>query len=110
MGAYQNNQQEPRDKKGKRGSVDNKKRLAAFSQGSATGKADWGGCSPEKLQAAVAGITLKGGAITFGLSRDQGAHSLTLLLDGEKVTLWFNGGADLDVELDGVMGTLEAMD
>ncbi len=50
-----------------------------------------------------------GGAVTFGLSRDQGAHSLTLLLDGGRETLWFNGNADLEEALDEVLGVLDAM-
>lgn len=109
MGAYQNNPGVDNKKKGKRGSVNNGSRLAAFAKGSSGGSADWGSCSSERLQDVVVRITSKGGAITFGLSRDQGAHSLTLLLDGEKQTLWFNGGADLDEELEAVSATLEGM-
>jgi len=96
-------------KRGPRGSTNNEKRLAAFSRGGKNTGADWGACDPAKLQGVIEGITALGGAVTFGLSRDQGAHSLTLLLDSEKQTLWFNGSADLDVELDNVMGLLEAM-
>jgi hypothetical protein len=50
-----------------------------------------------------------GGAVTLGLSRDGGAYSLTLLLESERTTLWFNGGADLDAELEKVRATLDAM-
>ena len=89
-----------------RGSVRNTDRLAAFSSGKGEGGADWGTCDPTRLQAVVIGITALGGAVTFGLSRDMGAHSCTLLLDGNRTTLWFNGGADLDEELDGVAATL----
>lgn len=93
-----------------RGSVRNDKRLAAFATKSITGQADWGGCDPGWIQACVVGITRLGGAITFGTSRDGGAYSLTLLLDGERETLWFNGNAELDVELEQVYHTLEAME
>lgn len=89
-----------------RGSVRNTDRLAAFSSGKGAGLADWATCDPARLQAVVVGITNLGGAVTFGLSRDMGAHSCTLLLDGNRTTLWFNGGADLDEELDGVAQTL----
>lgn len=93
--------------KRKRGSVNNADRLQAFASGGKTGEATWGDCSEERMQAVVHGITALGGAVTFGLSRDKGAHSLTLMLDGQRVPLWFNGGADLDEELDGVLQTLK---
>ncbi len=98
-------------KKGKvsRGSVDNARRLEAFSERAGHGDADWGNCNPQRLQSVVVAITGLGGAVTFGLSRDQGAHSLTLMLDGERQTLWYNGDADLDEKLLDVMGILEGM-
>lgn len=93
----------------KRGSVDNKKRLAAFgTRGPAEG-ADWGTCDGELLAAVVVEITSQGGAVIFGLSRDLGAHSVTLMLDDERETLWFNGSADLDEELRMIKAKLEAM-
>ncbi len=92
-----------------RGSVRNGDRLSAFAGGNEQGSADWGGCDPGRLQAVVVAITSLGGAITIGLSRDGGAHSLTLLLDGSRKTLWFNGKADLDEELGLVHDTLMAM-
>lgn len=92
-----------------RGSTRNVDRLSAFASGGGTGSADWGGCDSARLQTVVVGITSMGGAITLGLSRDLGAHSLTLLLDGNRKTLWFNGDADLDEELDGVAEVLQIM-
>lgn len=97
-------------KKKTRGSTRNVDRLAAFAGGGGKGKADWGTCNPARLQAVLVGITELGGAVTFGLSRDLGAHSLTLLLDGHRTTLWFNGNADLDEELDGVVDTLASLE
>ena len=93
----------------KRGSTNNKGRLEAFGKGREGSDADWGGCAPEKLQGVVTGITELGGAVTIGLSRDKGAYSLTLLLDGDRETLWFYRDADLDDELDDVIGKLESM-
>jgi len=93
-----------------RGSTRNTDRLGAFSSGSGKSLADWGGCDPARLQAVLVGITGLGGAVTFGLSRDLGAHSLTLLLDGNRTTLWFNGKADLDEELDAVIAKLAAIE
>ncbi len=96
-------------KKKSRGSVKNSARLDAFRDRGGNGHADWGGCDAERLQAVVVGITALGGAVTFGMARDQGAHSLTMMLDGERQTLWFNGGADLDAELVEVLDVVEAM-
>jgi hypothetical protein len=95
--------------KQKRGSTNNKKRLDAFSSSKPGRGADWGGCESELIQQVVTEITALGGACTFGLSRDMGAHSLTLLLDGDRETLWFNGNADLNQELTNVVGMLKAM-
>jgi len=92
-----------------RGSVKNAARLDAFAGRSAKGQADWGACNPERLQAVIVGITGLGGAVTFNLSRDQGAHGLTLLLDDQRQTLWFNGDADLDEELLSVAATLDSL-
>lgn len=92
--------------KKKRGTVNNARRLAAFGERRGGSDADWGSCNPHLLQAVVVKITGMGGAITLGLSRDKGAHSLTLLLDGDKETLWFNRDAALDAELEMVLETL----
>lgn len=99
-----------RAKKETRGSTRNVDRLSAFAGGGGKGMADWGGCDPARLQAVVVAITALGGAVTLGLSRDLGAHSLTLLLDGNRTTLWFNGNADLDMELEGVKATLDTLE
>lgn len=110
MGARQSNERYGKAKKGSRGSTNNASRLAAFSRGNAASGGDWGGCDAQRLQAIVVGITRLGGAVTFGLSRDKGAHSLTLLLDDSRQTLWFNGDADLDAELLSVSETLGAIE
>jgi len=93
----------------KRGSVNNGRRLQAFSERRSSGNADWGDCDPKWLQDILVGITGLGGAVTFGLSRDGGAFSLTLLLDGDRETVWFNGDAELDTELEQVLATIDSM-
>jgi len=105
----QNNEANGNKKKSGRGSTNNKRRLDAFGKKDGRGNADWGGCDPAKIQGVIQGVTILGGAVTFGLSRDEGAHMLTLLLDKSKQTLWFNADADLDEELDDVVGTLASM-
>ncbi len=96
-------------KGGNRGSVNNANRLDIFSDRSTDGGADWGSCTSEMMLAVVIGITELGGAATFSLSRNQGAYGLTLLLDKERQTLWFNGDAELDEELEKVIATLDTM-
>ncbi len=94
-------------KKSGRGSVKNSRRLEAFKNRGGRGGAEWATCDPRTLLAVVDKITGMGGAITFSLSRDKGAHGLTLLLDNEKQTLWFNGDADLTEALQEVIEVLE---
>ncbi len=107
MGAYQNNGKLDNKKRGKRGSTNNASRLEAFARPKSEGTADWGDCDPSLIQAAIVGVTALGGAMTFGLSRDKGAHTLTLLLDDSRETLWFNGDADLDESVRAVVETLK---
>ncbi len=109
MGHEKQKQLEAKDKNGKRGSVNNAGRLDAFAKRGGAASGDWGGCDAAKIQGVIMGITELGGAVTFGLSRDGGAHSVTLMLDGQRQTMWYNGDAELDAELDGVKATLEAM-
>ncbi len=110
MGAMQNASRTPGKGSKSRGSVKNTSRLDAFTQRGGSGSADWGNCIPERVQAVVVAITSLGGAITFGLSRDMGAHSLTLMLDDTRETLWYNGDADLDEALALVVEMLGAVD
>lgn len=110
MGAYQNNGKQGSSKSRSRGSVRNDDRLAAFANGSGNGSAEWDTADSTLVAATICAITAMGGAITFGLSRDQGAHSLTLMLDGHRKTMWYNGDAVLNDELQTVIDTLSAMD
>jgi hypothetical protein len=96
-------------KRKRRGTVQNTARLDAFKEQRGATQASWASCSSKALQQVICAITELGGAVTIGLSRDLGAHSMTLLLDGGRETLWFNGDADLDDELLKVMGVLESM-
>jgi len=109
MGAMQNNGATRTSSKKSRGSVRNDDRLEAFSRANTSSGADWGACDPKWVQAVVVNITRLGGAVTFGMSRDMGAHSLTLMLDGTRKALWFNGDAELSEELETVAATLDAM-
>ena len=110
MGSRQSSEKRVSGKRNDRGSVRNTDRLEAFARGRGKGQADWATADAERIQAVILSITAMGGAVTFGLSRDEGAHSLTLLLDGSRETLWFNGDANLDEQLDTVIDTLKQLD
>ena len=106
MGAIDDKAQDERDerrakgKNAKRGSVDNKGRLAGLKQGgSIKGDATWMNADAEALLSVVDIATRRGAMVTFSLSRDGGAYGLALYMDGERVQLWFNGDADLYAEL-----------
>lgn len=90
-------------KKGKRGSVRNGSRLDGFGGGRTKGSADWSNANCDLIHAVIVDITALGGAVTFGLSRDSGAHSLTLLLDDSRASMWYNGDADLNEKLNEVL-------
>ena len=109
MSASAEIREQAKRKKSKRGSVNNSNRLAAFASGEAEGGADWSECDASLMRDVVVGITSLGGAVLFGTSKDGGGHSLTLMLDKKNKTLWFNGDADLDVELQSVINTLSEM-
>ena len=104
------NVRDERGKKRKRGSVNNANRLAGLQhRETGEGGADWGNANPQWLHAVIAAATLRGLAISFSLSRDGGAHGLLLLDNGERAQMWFNGDADLDVELEKVHVYLESI-
>jgi hypothetical protein len=95
----------------KRGSTDNAGRLKKLLNGAGnqTGKADWSSADSRWIAGVVHVVTRVGGAVSFGYSRDGGAYSLSIMLDGDRETLWFNGGADIDQELEAVFATFETL-
>ena len=84
-------------------------RLGAFGGGGDDASADWTSSDCEWLQTVVVAITRLGGAVTFGLSRDMGAYMVTLLLDGERETLWFGARQDLNKEMREIVEKLDAI-
>lgn len=94
-------------KESKRGSTNNSKRLDSLRKKANNHVgADWGNATPEAILGIVVAAQNIGGAVTFGLSRDGGAYMVTILLDGDRETLWFNGEADLAAELFDLYQTL----
>ncbi len=109
MGLHKNEKHEAKSKRGRRGSVKNSGRLKAFARPDDEGDATWGTADAKQVLGVIVLINALGGAVTWGLSRDFGAHSLTLMLDNSRETLWFNGGEDLNEKLEGVKDTLKGM-
>lgn len=93
---------EKRKGSGSRGSVKNGERLRNLFNHGEGRRADWGSVDPGAIASTVEAVTGRGGAISFGTSRDGGAYSVTLFLDGERETLWFNGDADVEGELENI--------
>lgn len=81
----------------------------AFGARETSSGGDWGTCDARWIKAVVVSISGMGGAVTFGLTRDMGAHSLTLMLNGNKKTLWFEPGDDLAGKLEEVYLGLAAI-
>lgn len=102
MGARQSNEKYGSGNKKTRGTVNNASRLDAFSGGDKGSLADWSSCDPAGVLGVIHKITQLGGAVIFGLSRDGGAHSVTLMLDDKRETLWYNGDADLSEAMEAV--------
>lgn len=106
-----NDRQPEKNKKGRSGSegVAGPSRLAQLL-GADEGKVrqgDWGGCDPRWMQAVVVAVTRLGGLVSFGLSRDGNAHSVSIVLDGDRVTKWADPDADLDAFLEQLFHAFE---
>lgn len=88
-------------KKTKRGATNVGKRLDGLGQGTGKGgTASYVGVDAGFLYGIVVEITKRGGAVSFGLSRSQEAWNVTLFLDGDRRTVWINGGDDVNAELE----------
>jgi len=110
MGLHELAEKESKSKASRRGAARNDKRLEAITRRRKSVSVDWLDCDAGRIQAVIHKITAIGGAVTFGTSRDGGASSLTLMLDGERETLWFNAESILDDELAAVAEVLDVMD
>ena len=107
MSGYGDEQLAKQDKRRTKAAKKEEGRLAAFVGSSETTGADWSSCDGELLKDVVVLITDLGGAVIIGMSRDKGAHSMTLMLGTVRKSLWFDGDADLDEKLGEVIGKLK---
>lgn len=60
------------------------------------GIADWEQANAEILRKAIATAASSGGALRFGYSRDGGAYSVGIYVNGEMNTEWLKPDEDLD--------------
>jgi len=57
--------------------------------------ADWASVDPVALRGAIASVTLSGGAIRFGYTRDGGAYAVGILGDGDPYTEYLRPSDDV---------------
>lgn len=94
-----------REKKSKkRGATQVARSLEGLGQGAGSaGGADYAEADFAHVAGIIIEITRRGGAVSFGLSRDKGAYNVTVMLDGDRRTVWINGSDDLNRELEKIL-------
>ncbi len=60
---------------------------------------DWGEADTVLIAGVVVSVTRLGGLASFGYTRDGGAATLTLFLDGDRTTVYIKPSEDLDARL-----------
>lgn len=97
-------------KKTKRGKSNPARSLDGLGAGKGQAAiADYGDAHPDTLVGIVLEITRRGGAVSLGLSRDKGAFNVTLMLDGERRTVWISSAEDVDAKLEEILVYLAAL-
>jgi hypothetical protein len=97
--------EEMRSKKGKkRGATNVARSLDGLGQAKGTsGGADYAEADFSFVAGIIIETTRRGGAVSLGLSRDKGAYNVTIFMDGDRRTVWINGDADLNAELEKIL-------
>lgn len=91
-------------KKTRRGKTNVARSLEGLGQGKGqSGGADYAEADFTLIAGIIIETTRRGGAASFGLSRDKGAYNVTVFLDGDRKTVWINGDADLNAELEKIL-------
>lgn len=76
---------------------------------SANGNVDWGDALPERIASLVVATTRLGGLASFGKATRGDALAITIFLDDERETVYINGSADLDAELEKLILYVDAL-
>lgn len=91
-------------KKSKRGPTNVARSLDGLGQAKGTsGGADYAEADFSFVAGIIIETTRRGGAVSLGLSRDKGAYNVTIFMDGDRRTVWINGDADLNAELEKIL-------
>lgn len=97
-------------KKTKRGATNVARSLDGLgSPERAPGGADYAEADFTWIAGIIVEITRRGGAASFGLSRDKGAFNVTLFLDGNRKTVWISSSDDLNAKLEEIVHYLAAL-
>lgn len=93
------------EQKGKsRGKVSVTRSLEGLGSGAGSfGPADYLEVNFDFVRGILVEITRRGGAVSFGLSRDRGAFNVTLFLDGTRKTVWISTSEDVDGKLEEIL-------
>lgn len=75
----------------------------------AGGAGDYAAVTPNWLLGIIVEATRRGGAASFGLSRDKGAYNVTVFLDGERRTVWISTSEDVDAALEQIVHFLASL-
>lgn len=100
------------DKKRKqaRGKTNVPSRLSGLGQGAQiAGEATWTAAHERWVLSVIVEVTKRGGMASFGLSRDQGAFNVTILLDNDRRTVWISGSEDVDARLEEIVHFLGSL-
>lgn len=102
-----------REKKGSksRGQSKPSSVLAGLGQkaGASASAADWGAANFSWVAGVVIETTRRGGMVSFGLSRDKGAYSINIFLDGDSRKIWVSGEEDIDAKLEEIVHFMAAL-
>ena len=79
-----------RGAEGKRGAGGAGRLAGLFGSDAPSDEMEWGSVDARFIAWVTVNVTILGGAVTFGRSRDRGALMVTLLLDGDRSTRWIS--------------------
>jgi len=61
---------------------------------------DWGTVDSERIVALISAVASQGGLCSFGYTRDTGAYTVTVIMDGERYTDYCRATEDVGQFLD----------
>jgi hypothetical protein len=70
---------------------------------------EWGDVDPRYIAWILVEASARGGAVTFGRSRDKAALLVCVLLDGERQNIWIAPGDDAEVQLQDIAERLASL-